>query len=226
MAELGLRERKKRLTRAHIAATAARLFAERGYEHVTVADVAQAADVADQTVYNYFSSKRDLVFDMEEDLQAHLGELIRTRPAGTSPPAAVRDQVLAFVESIKEVPADQQRGGLDYLVAVSPELRRLSLEMVDHLADTIASAISDTTPGLNPELAKVQAIALAWVFQTITDESGRRKLAGQDPGKICEELLPVVGAIIDNLDQWLSPSASTTLGRRRRAGRSAPSGHR
>lgn len=226
MAELGLRERKKRLTRAHIAATAARLFAERGYEHVAVADVAQAADVAEQTVYNYFSSKRDLVFDMEADLQARLGELIRTRPAGASPPAAIRDQVLAFVESIKDVPADQQRGGLDYLMAVSPELRRLSLEMIDHLAETLAAAISETTPGLNPQLAKVQAIALAWVFQTITDESGRRKLAGQDPTKICEELLPIVEAIIDSLDGWLSPSAPPTQSRRRPAGRPAPSGHR
>ena len=57
MASPGLREIKKARTRRHIAATAARLFAERGYEHVAVADVARAAEVAEQTVYNYFPAK-------------------------------------------------------------------------------------------------------------------------------------------------------------------------
>ena len=54
MATIGLRELKKARTRQLIADTAARLFAERGYEHVAVTDVARAAEVAEQTVYNYF----------------------------------------------------------------------------------------------------------------------------------------------------------------------------
>ena len=62
----GLRERKKARNRRHIADTAARLFAERGYEHVTVTDVARAAEVAEQTVYNYFPAKENLVTDREE----------------------------------------------------------------------------------------------------------------------------------------------------------------
>jgi AcrR family transcriptional regulator len=205
VADVGLRERKKRRTRQHIADTAARLFGERGYEHVAVLDVAEAAEVSEQTVYNYFPTKQDLVFDREGDLSDRLTELIRTRPTGTSPAAAIRDQALSFVESIEAIPADQARGGLDYLAAISPTVRRLSLEVTDRLADAIAAAITDTTECLNPQLAKVQGIALAWVIQTITDESGRRRVAGQSSRQIAKELRAVIEDIIGSLDRWLAP---------------------
>jgi AcrR family transcriptional regulator len=205
VADIGLRERKKRRTRQHIADTAARLFGERGYEHVSVLDVAEAAEVSEQTVYNYFPTKQDLVFDREGDLSDRLTELVRTRPAGASPAAAIRDYVLDFVEGSKAIPADQARGGLDYLAAISPTVRRLSLEVTDRLADAIAAAITETTDDLNPQLAKVQGIALAWVIQTITDESGRRKVAGQSSRQIARELRPIMTSIIDSLDGWLAP---------------------
>jgi AcrR family transcriptional regulator len=215
VADVGLRERKKRRTRQHIADTAARLFAERGYEHVAVLDVAEAAEVSEPTVYNYFPTKQDLVFDLKEDLRDRLAELIRNRPAGTSPAAAIREYLLDFVEEIKAIPDDQARGGLDYLAAISPTVRRLALEVTDRLADAMAGAISDTTDGLNPQLAKVQGIALAWVIQTITDESGRRKVAGQSSIQIADELRPIIEDIIDSLDRWLSPQKTFAQPRRR-----------
>ena len=216
MADVGLRERKKRQTRQHIADTAARLFAERGYEHVSVLDVAEAAEVSEQTVYNYFPTKQDLVFDREEDLSDRLTELIRSRPSGTSPAAAIRDEALSFVESIKAIPADQARGGLDYLAAISPTVRRLSLEVTDRLADAMAVAITETSDAVNAQLAKVQAIALAWVIQTITDESGRRRLAGQDSRPLADDLRPIIASVIDSLDGWLSPQQDGRRHARRR----------
>lgn len=206
MANAGLRERKKRRTRQHIADTAARLFGERGYEHVAVVDVAEAAEVSEQTVYNYFPTKQDLVFDLEEDLSYRLTDLIRTRPAGVSPAAAIREEALAFVEGIKAVPPDQARGGLDYLAAISPTVRRLSLEVTDRLADAMAIAITETSDGLTPQLSKVQGVALAWIIQTITDESGRRRVAGQGSQQIAEELRPIIEGIFDSLDRWLAPN--------------------
>jgi AcrR family transcriptional regulator len=218
VATAGLRERKKRRTRQHIADTAARLFGERGYEHVAVVDVAEAAEVSEQTVYNYFPTKRDLVLDLEEDLRDRLTDLIRTRPADTSPAAAIRAQALDFVESIRSVPVEQERGGLDYLAAMSPTVRRLSLEMTDRLADAIAAAIIETTQGVTPPLAKVQGLALAWVIQTITDESGRRRVAGQSSTKIAKELRPIVEGLIGSLDRWLSSDERATRRRRAPAG--------
>jgi AcrR family transcriptional regulator len=206
VANAGLRERKKRRTRQHIADTAARLFGERGYEHVAVVDVAEAAEVSEQTVYNYFPTKQDLVFDLEEDLSDRLTDLIRTRPAGVSPAAAIREEALAFVEGIKAVPPDQARGGLDYLAAISPTVRRLSLEVTDRLADAMAIAITETSDGLTPQLSKVQGVALAWIIQTITDESGRRRVAGQGSQQIAEELRPIIEGIFDSLDRWLAPN--------------------
>src|SRR5438105_507711 len=94
----GLRERKKRRTRELIAATAARLFAEQGYEQVSVLDVAAAAEVSEQTVYNHFPSKRALVLDRDEDLRDLLTTLIAIRPSGVSPAAAIRDTALSMVE--------------------------------------------------------------------------------------------------------------------------------
>ena len=203
--ETGLREHKKAQTRRRIAVTAARLFAERGYENVAVIDVARAAEVSEQTVYNYFPAKQRLVLDQDEALRDRLTQLIRDRPPGTSPAAAIRGVALAFVEAIRILAPEEARGGLGYLAAISPAIRRLSLEMTDRHADAIAAAITDTAGVASPAVAKVQAIALAWVFQTITDQTGQRTRDGQNPAQIASQLRPITEAILDDLDRWLSP---------------------
>src|SRR5882724_3947613 len=119
MAGTGLRERKKARTRRLIADTAARLFAEHGYENVAVSDVAREAEVAEQTVYNYFPTKAQLVTDREEEIQDRLCDLIRSRPAGISPAAAIRDFVLESVAGFRGIPRELWRGELGYLAAIS-----------------------------------------------------------------------------------------------------------
>ncbi|HEV3295288.1 MAG TPA: TetR family transcriptional regulator, partial [Streptosporangiaceae bacterium] len=71
-AELGLRERKKLRTRQLIAETAMRLFVERGFDAVPVAAVARAAEVAEATVFNYFPTKEDLVYQGMEVFEDEL----------------------------------------------------------------------------------------------------------------------------------------------------------
>src|ERR671930_2380372 len=83
-AELGLRERKKQQTRQLIADTARRLFAERGFEAVTVAEVARAADVSEATVFNYFPTKEDLFYSGMEAFEEELLSTIRRREPGES----------------------------------------------------------------------------------------------------------------------------------------------
>src|SRR6476619_8488669 len=80
----GLRERKKRATRDTIAATARRLFAERGFDTVTVAEIAAAADVSEKTVFNHFPTKEDLAFAGREEGIALLVANITRRPPGAS----------------------------------------------------------------------------------------------------------------------------------------------
>src|SRR5919197_6500938 len=82
--QVGLRERKKRQTREAIAETARRLFSERGFERVTVAEIARAAGVAEKTVFNYFPTKEDLVYWRLESFEDELLETIRGRQPGES----------------------------------------------------------------------------------------------------------------------------------------------
>src|SRR3954469_12112079 len=96
----GLRERKKRATRDAIAAAARRLFAERGFDAVTVAEVAVAADVSEKTVFNHFATKEDLVFAGGDTRLAQLQAAIADRPAGTSVLEVFRANPLAMLDTI------------------------------------------------------------------------------------------------------------------------------
>ena len=207
MAEGGLRERKKARTRRVIADAAARLFAARGYEQVAVSDVAREAEVSEQTVYNYFQTKEQLVTDLDQDFQDQLSRLIRARAPGTTPAGAIRELVLDSVDAIRRVPAEQWRGELGYLAAISPTVHRLLLEMSDRQAASIATAISETST-VTPELARLQGIALAGVFQILISEAGRRAHEGQTQDQIADAVRPAIEAILDNLDRWLTLTTS------------------
>ena len=201
----GLRERKKARTRQLIADAAARLFAERGYEQVAVSDVAREAEVSEQTVYNYFQTKDQLVTDRDRLVQDELGRLIRARPAGTTPAAAIREFVLDSVEGIRRIPAEQWRGELGFLAAISPTVHRLALEMSDRQASAVALAIAETD-AVPPEVAKLRGIALAGVFQIIITEAGRRTREGQTQNQIANELRPAIEAVLGDLDRWPTPA--------------------
>ena len=205
MATTGLRELKKARTRRLIAETAARLFAERGYERVAVSDVAREAEVAEQTVYNYFPSKEQLVTDREEQVQDRLCDLIRSRRPGVTPAAAIRGFVLEAA-GIRTISPEIWRGELGYLAAISPTVHRLVLELTSRQAAALAAAISETT-AVAPEVARLQGIALAAVFQIIITDAGQRTRDGQSQAEIADELRPVVESILDELDRWLSVSA-------------------
>src|ERR1700757_1994213 len=79
---MGLRESKKEKTRSQIADEAMRLFATRGFDHVTVAQVAADAGVSEKTVFNYFPTKEDLFFDEIPERARKLAEAIRSRADG------------------------------------------------------------------------------------------------------------------------------------------------
>jgi AcrR family transcriptional regulator len=205
MADPGLRELKKGRTRRLIADVAAQLFAAQGYENVSVADVAREAEVSEQTVYNYFPTKERLVTDRDQQIQDQLVELIRARTPGVSAAAAIRDYVLASVDAIATISPELWRGEVGYLALMSPTIHRLSLEMTDRQADAIAVAIADTTPVL-AEVAKLQGIALASIYQIIFSHAGQRSHQGRSQTQISDELHPIIEAVLDELDRWLSAS--------------------
>lgn len=93
----GLRERKKRETRERISDIATGLFIARGFDNVTVAEVAQAADVSVNTVFNYFSTKEDLFADRQELAVELPQQVLRERGPGESVVRAFRRDFLDAV---------------------------------------------------------------------------------------------------------------------------------
>jgi AcrR family transcriptional regulator len=97
--EGGLRERKKRETRERISDLATELFITRGYDEVKISDIADAADVSEKTVYNYFPTKESLVFDRADEQRKQLTAAVRERQPGSS-------AVIAFTRALKVMMAD------------------------------------------------------------------------------------------------------------------------
>jgi AcrR family transcriptional regulator len=90
-AKLGLRERKKQQTRETIARVALQLFAERGYDETTLAEIAEAADVSPRTIFSYFESKEEILMGEEAAFLTTLQTMLDSRPPGTTTVEAIRD---------------------------------------------------------------------------------------------------------------------------------------
>lgn len=94
----GLRERKKNATWELLRKTALDLFEERGFENVSVAEIAAAAEVSKATVFNYFPSKEDLVIGGMKHHTGDAARIVRERPAGQTPHEALRDHYLHLLD--------------------------------------------------------------------------------------------------------------------------------
>jgi AcrR family transcriptional regulator len=187
----GLRERKKEQTRRFIAETARQLFAERGFEHVTVAEIAQAADVSQQTVFNYFPSKEDLVFwrlgAFEDDLLA----TVRDRPAGESALAAFRRFLLSQKGLLRssQPEAREQLAGLLRTIDESPALlvreQQIFARYTDALAALLAAEASSDPGDIEPWVA---ANAMTGIHRALVRHARRRILDGARPTALAEEI--------------------------------------
>jgi AcrR family transcriptional regulator len=139
--DLGLRERKKQRTRQLIADTARRLFAERGFEQVTVAEIAREAEVAQATVFNYFPTKEDLFYSRLEAFEEELLAAIRERAPGQSVLAAfagfLLDQrgVLAMRAPGGDDEATREIRTVTRVITASPALLARELRAIAHGAD-------------------------------------------------------------------------------------------
>src|SRR5438552_11652124 len=138
VAEVGLRERKKQQTRELIAEAARRLFADRGFDQVTVAEVARAADVSEVTVFNYFPTKEDLLYGGMEFFEEQLIEAVRSRPKGESAVKAFRRRLLAGAERLEtKQTADAILKGAQ-LISASPSLVAREREIVERFTAGLA----------------------------------------------------------------------------------------
>ncbi|MGW4674429.1 TetR/AcrR family transcriptional regulator [Streptomyces sp. NPDC004324] len=137
---VGRRERKKAATRQAIADSALQLFLERGYDHVSIRDIADTADVSTATVFKHFTGKEALVFDQEEATDAHLVAAVRERAAGLSVIDALRRHVL---DTWLPIAAHPQREEFNRLVDSTQALRAYAERMWARHTDTLSAAIAD-----------------------------------------------------------------------------------
>jgi len=145
--EHGLRERKKQQTKQSIAETARHLFAERGFEHVSVAEVARAADVSVATVFNYFPTKEDLVYVSLEQFEAELLASIRERRPGESALSAFGVFVLK-PRGLLASPDPEKTAeflALTRMVAASPALLAREHEIFARYTESLTRLLVDET---------------------------------------------------------------------------------
>ncbi|WP_233489462.1 TetR/AcrR family transcriptional regulator [Blastococcus sp. TF02-9] len=142
MSDLGdRRAQKKAQTRELVRTTAHRLFASRGFDAVTIADVAREADVAVQTVFNHFTTKEDLFFDGRVPWVEGIAAAVRDRAVGVSPLSALRAYLLAFMtRQLTSMSCPDQR---DYWVTLdaSPTLRTFERRLVFTSERRLAEAL-------------------------------------------------------------------------------------
>src|ERR1700748_2046819 len=141
----GLRERKKRLTRERISDVATTLFLVRGFEHVTVSEIARIAGVSEKTVFNYFPTKESLVFDRADEGVERLAAALRERDAGESPTKAMLRALSEEPEELEQLPDEIQMFVplFSEMVAATPALHSAWLALHARLVEVATHALAE-----------------------------------------------------------------------------------
>jgi AcrR family transcriptional regulator len=188
---LGLRERKKQQTRRHIAETARGLFGEHGFERVTVAQIARAADVSEQTVFNYFPTKEDLVFWRLESFEQALLAAVRERAPGEPVLTAFGRFVLAQRGLLgrSDPAAREQLVGLTRTITESPALLAREQQIFAGYTESLAALIA-AERGLDPGDAEpwVVANSLMGLHRAVVHYARRLVVAGAPEQRLAREV--------------------------------------
>jgi AcrR family transcriptional regulator len=186
----GLRERKKQKTRDTIIKVALELFAERGYEKTTIAEIADAAEVSPRTIFAYFPSKEDILFCDLPESQERLARALRERPEGATALDALRDFIAGSFSP------DRNEALRKRIVACDETLRRnerarfapFEALMVEAIAEDLHAGPDDIRP-------QIVAAALTAAFSAVHD---------RDPAASPESFSPEQAmAVIDDVMGFL-----------------------
>ncbi|MEU7371363.1 TetR family transcriptional regulator [Streptomyces hygroscopicus] len=177
----GLRERKKQRTRDAISDAAIALFVERGFNEVSVARIAEAAEVSKRTLFAYFPTKEDLVVHRMADHETESARVVRARPAHTAPLDALRDHFLDGlrrrdpITGLNDMPQIRE---LTQLIFRTPALIDRMQRFRAGGERALTEALCDTTdaPELIARMASVQIIAVQWALSM---ENFERLISGE-----------------------------------------------
>ncbi|SNT05157.1 transcriptional regulator, TetR family [Geodermatophilus pulveris] len=185
----GLRERRRQQTRAAIIEAAAELFAERGFDAVSVVEIAQRAGVVEKTVFNHFPVKEGLVFEADPPVRAALLETVRTRPAGESVTAAAGTFV---VRAMSGLGAPEAAAGVAEMARVIRGSRTLQVrerEILGELTTALAGLIAEETHAEHGDLAPwLAAHAVLSLYAALLELARDRVLDGVSGPELSAEL--------------------------------------
>jgi AcrR family transcriptional regulator len=188
---VGLRERKKQQTRELIAETARRLFGERGFERVTVAEIARAADVSEQTVFNYFQTKEDLVYWRLGSFEEEMLATIRERERGESVLAAF-GRFVRQPRGLLGTPdpeAREQLAALTRMITDSPALLAREQQIFAGYTRSLAALIADELPADARDVEPwVAANAIMGVHRSLVGYSRRRIVEGARQSRLARDV--------------------------------------
>jgi AcrR family transcriptional regulator len=210
-AEPGLRERKKQQTRRAIAEAAKRLFLERGFEQVSVAEVARAADVSEQTVFNYFPTKEDLVFERMDTFEQALLTAVRERPEGETALRAFVRFILDRSDTAMAGDGRRRVAELTRLVTASPSLMARERQIVAKYTDALTALLAEETgagPGdIEPRLA---AEAMMAFHRSLVDFTRRRARSRTSSTDLAVEIRAAGERALELLERGLPDYANTS----------------
>lgn len=208
---MGLRELKKEQTRQHIADTAWQLFADRGFDQVSVAEVARAAQVAEATVFNYFPGKEDLFYSRLESFWTRLADAVSARPAGQPVLDAYQHALLADGGLLGQLESGDPDAlarlrMVNRIVAASPALLAREQQVLSGAASDLAARLAAETGAAPDDLRpQVVASALIGVHRALIEYVRRRVLADGAPGGLatdvrdrCAEAFALLGRGLGN----------------------------
>jgi len=206
---MGLRERKKMETRRRLLETATRLFSERGFDRVSVAEIADAADVSKMTVFNYFDSKEDLVFAPLEEHVGDAAQVVRDRAPGESAVAAIRRQ---FIEAVERHDPSVGMGdkplalGIVRLIMETPALLTRAHSFFVRTQDQLTEALIEE--GEEPVVARIVAAQILGTRNALLTENRRRLLAGEPSAAVAADAVALAHRGFGLLEKGLGDYAT------------------
>jgi AcrR family transcriptional regulator len=185
----GARERKRQETRARIVDAAAELFAQRGFDAVSVMEIAQRAGVVEKTVFNHFPVKEGLVFDADPPMRGALLDAVRRRPAGESVAAAAGSFVVSAVALLGTPEAASGVADIARVIRGSRTLQVREREILGEFTDALAALIAEETGARPGEIEPwVAANAVLGLYASLLELARDRVLAGMGGAELAAEL--------------------------------------
>lgn len=204
----GLRERKKRQTYARLSETAIALFLEKGFEKVSVAEIAAAAEVSKPTLFRYFPAKEDLVLHRFADHEDEAARVVSGAHDAGSPLEALRRHFadgLARRDPVTGLNDDPRVLAFHGLLYGTPSLVARAYAYQGRSEAALADALARAAPSSGPVAARLAAGQIVAVQRVLAEENWRRIAAGESADGVYPDAVVAAELGFGQLRNGLAP---------------------